>query len=266
MATRRVGDWQWDHGMQYMTAETPQFQKLITPLPTWSNASNQQWYVGAPSQNQLVKELAAGIDISLQTRITGIAGDADRGWRLATEDSTLLSEPYDAIAIATPAPQARELLPDPTLSNELSRVAMTPCWALMVASPEIVTLPATIESPHEHIAWFAADHSKPDRPRGHGQYVLHATATWSERHLEDDKDNVTAELLAYFQEIVGAIEISYATAHRWRYALTRSALKQPCAIDASARIGLCGDWCLGDRVEHGYRSGLALGEALADCF
>lgn len=264
MATRRKAPWQWDHGVQYLVGEDPQFRQQLETLPIWSNATNEPWYVGEPSQNQLVKEMAQGIDLSLQRRITGIASDGRRGWTLASEESSL-SASYDAIAIATPAPQAWELLPQASLFDELNRVEMVPCWALMVASPEAVALPAAIESPHEHIAWLAADHSKPGRPAGYGQYVLHATAQWSELHLEDTKDTVTTALLDCFQEIVGGIEISYATAHRWRYAFTRTALKQSCLLDTSTRIGLCGEWCLGSQVEHGYRSGVALGKALASC-
>jgi predicted NAD/FAD-dependent oxidoreductase len=264
MATRRVSPWQWDHGMQYMVGDTPEFQQLLEPLPTWRSASAEPWYVGTPSQNQLVKNLAEGIELSLHTRIAGIAQSKDQRWVLEAEDSSLLN-PYNAIAIATPAPQAHDLLPQSSFSAQLSQVAMTPCWALMVASPEQVELPTTLESPHQHIAWFAADHSKPGRPAGHGQYVLHATVEWSERHLEDSNEAVQAILLDCFREIAGDIGISYAIAHRWRYAFTKTPLAQSCLIDTTNRIGLCGDWCLGSRVEHGFLSGVALGKALAEC-
>lgn len=264
MATRRVTPWQWDHGMQYMVGEDPAFQKLLEPLPTWRSASTEPWYVGTPSQNQLVKKLARDIDLSLQTRIIKVTQSKNQRWVLDAEDSSV-SIPYDAVAMAIPAPQASELLPRSSLSAELSRVAMTPCWALMVASPQRVELPATIESPHEHIAWFAADHSKPGRPEAHGQYVVHATAEWSERYLECSNEAAEGALLECFQEIVGDIEIDFAAAHRWRYAFTKTPLEQSCLIDTKNRVGLCGDWCLGSRVEHGFLSGVALGKALAGC-
>ena len=106
MATRRVPPWQWDHGMQYMVGDDPEFQRLLQSLPTWANASAEPWYVGKPSQNQLVKDLARGIDLSLQTRVVNVAQNEDNRWVVEAEDSAL-GLPYDAIAIATPAPQAR---------------------------------------------------------------------------------------------------------------------------------------------------------------
>ncbi len=133
----------------------------------------------------------------------------------------------------------------------------------MVATPDVLDLPATSASPTEHIAWLAADHTKPGRPQVGGQYVLHATAAWSERHLEWTNDAVKETLLGYFYELAGSVDVSYATAHRWRYALTATPLKRAYLYDAAARIGACGDWCLGARVEHGFVSGTALGDAMA---
>lgn len=262
MATRRVAPWQWDHGVQYMVGEDPEFRRLLMKLPRWTNASAKPWFVGQPSQNQLVKELAQGIELSLQTRIINIARGEDGRWIVET-DAAASSSPCDAIAVAIPAPQARNLLPRTPAFAALHRVTMAPCWALLVATPELVDLPAVIESPHEHIAWFAADHSKPGRPTGNGQYVVHANSAWSKRHLEASSETAKAALLECFQDIAGDVDISYAAAHRWRYAFTETPLGQSCLFEGERLIGACGDWCLGRRVEHAFQSGLALGRALA---
>ena len=46
--------------------------------------------------------------------------------------------------------------------------------------------------------------------------------------------------------------------HRWRYAFTESPLGQPCLWDAELSLGVCGDWCLGRRVEDAWQSGADL--------
>ena len=61
---------------------------------------------------------------------------------------------------------------------------------------------------------------------------------------------------------IGA-EPALAVAHRWRYAQTQRALGEPFLWDAAAGLGLCGDWCLGHRVEHAFLSGLELALAVA---
>ena len=261
MATRRVDPWQWDHGVQYITGDDPAFRALLTALPTWSHAGTESWFVGEPSQSQLVKTLADGMNVHLQTQLSGIARH-DAGWSLATQSGNV-GEPYAAVALAMPAPQTRALLPPVWQPEALDAVRIDPCWALMVATPTSLELPTAATSPHEHIAWCAADHTKPGRRSGHGQYVLHATAEWSARHLEWSAEQARAALLDCFREIAGPVEILYATAHRWRYALTQAPLGQPFLLDHALRIGACGDWCLGARVEHGFVSGTALGDAMA---
>jgi predicted NAD/FAD-dependent oxidoreductase len=53
------------------------------------------------------------------------------------------------------------------------------------------------------------------------------------------------------------------TLHRWRYALVTRPLGVPCRLLAGGSLGLCGDWCLGPRVEAAWASGSALGRELA---
>jgi renalase len=57
---------------------------------------------------------------------------------------------------------------------------------------------------------------------------------------------------------------AYLSAHRWRYALVERPLGEPCLWDEALRLGLCGDWCLGPRVEAAWMSGRALAAALAN--
>ena len=47
-------------------------------------------------------------------------------------------------------------------------------------------------------------------------------------------------------------------AHRWRYALAAVPLAGGCLFDPAARVGACGDWCNGPRVESAWLSGVAL--------
>ena len=51
-----------------------------------------------------------------------------------------------------------------------------------------------------------------------------------------------------------------ATAHRWRYADTEPALMQGSWWDAQMRLGLCGDWLHGGKVEGAWLSGRALAQ------
>jgi hypothetical protein len=113
------------------------------------------------------------------------------------------------------------------------------------------------------LRWVARDSSKPGRtvPPGTETWLLHASPEWSEAHIEDSADTVTATLLAAFAALGGpATHLVQATAHRWRYADTEPALTQGHWWDAAMRVGMCGDWLNGGKVEGAWLSGQSLAQ------
>ena len=94
-------------------------------------------------------------------------------------------------------------------------------------------------------------------------WLLHASPEWSEAHIEDSADAVTGTLLAAFATLGGpATHLVQATAHRWRYADTEPALTQGHWWDATACVGMCGDWLNGGKVEGAWLSGQSLAHQL----
>lgn len=86
---------------------------------------------------------------------------------------------------------------------------------------------------------------------------------WSTAHLEDAAADVEHALLQSFAECVGTLPaVRYATAHRWRYALTTQPLGQPYATNADGTLFLGGDWTLGPRIECAHESGSAMAAAV----
>ncbi len=137
-------------------------------------------------------------------------------------------------------------------------------WAVMVRCPAPVPLPwdgAFIND--GPLRWVARDSSKPGRtvPPGMETWLLHASPEWSEAHIEDSADTATATLLAAFATLGGpAAHLVQATAHRWRYADTEPALTQGHWWDATACVGMCGDWLNGGKVEGAWLSGQSLAQ------
>ena len=73
-------------------------------------------------------------------------------------------------------------------------------------------------------------------------------------------------LLAAFREVtgIGAVSPRHIEAHRWRYALVTEPVGQPALFDAASGLGICGDWCLGGKVEAAFLSGRAMVELLRE--
>lgn len=305
MATRASPFGTFDHGTQYFTVRDPRFEQALDIAPglckRWSaNAVRvldahgrvaeaalpalEPHWVPAPGMNALVrhwaKPLHDGGRVALQTRVTRIepdALDADR-WQLRTngpEDAQHVYSGFDAVLLALPAAQARELLQTSGQAQDLAKpldsVTVAPCWTLMLAFPHAVQPGLTTLGPqwnaarslHHRVAWLARESSKPGRDPIE-RWTVQASAAWSQEHLEDPAERVQAKLLKGFAEITGIRAAPvHAETHRWRYAQTTQALGRSHLWDAKAGLGLCGDWCLGHRVEDAFVSGLELALAAA---
>ncbi len=244
--------------------------------------SEPHW-VATPGMDALVRQWAPPLDaagrLALQTEVVRIESDKlhPKQWQLQTEGPATGNRVYsgfDAVLLALPSPQAQALLlssqQGKALMADISRVSVAPCWTLMLAFPQAVQPTLShlgpqwnaARSTHHRIAWLARESSKPGREPIE-RWTIQASAEWSQRHLEDDPERVKAKLLRAFTEVTGIrAQPPYAEVQRWRHAQTTEPLGKTHAWDASSRIGACGDWCLGHRVEDGFLSGLEMALAV----
>lgn len=92
---------------------------------------------------------------------------------------------------------------------------------------------------------------------------MQATPQWSTAQLERQPEEITPLLLAALREATGAppqVPLAHST-HRWRYALS-AGTGLGCLWNEKQRIGACGDWLLGPRVECAWVSGRMLAERI----
>jgi renalase len=268
MSTRRVDGLQFDHGAQYFTARNDRFARLVEG---WrSAASVAEWlpgtFVGTPGMTGPARRMAESLEVNLACEITRLRRGRD-GWSLFAGDN-LVAFPrngaFDTVILALPAPQIASILESCAVTfPELARVRYAPCWALMLAYAQRSGLSWTHRrADGDDLAWIARDATKPGRPSESETFVVHAGADWSNRNLELSREEAAADLLALFRRQTGvAGEPFFAAAHRWRFALVQETAGAPFLWDDTARIGACGDWCLGPRVEAAFESGEAMARA-----
>ncbi len=236
-------------------------------------------WVAVPSMNRLPQRwaeplLATGA-LHLGTRVDRIVADAasPSAWQVQVLDSagTHRTHPgFDAVMLALPASSARDLLlkseQPATLLPRLADVEVAPCWTLVMAfpnaaQPRLNTLGPqwnAARSTHHRIAWLARESSKPGRTQIE-RWTVQASAAWSREHENDDEARVTGKLLKAFGEITGIRATpAFTEARLWRQAQTMVPLGDAFVWDAARGVGLCGDWCIGHRVEDAFVSGLEL--------
>lgn len=298
MSTRSSPFGGFDHGAQYFTVRDARFALALETakgvVKAWSaNAVrvldehgrvaaaglpvNEPHFVAAPGMNALVQHWAKPIQkhIQLATTVAKIERDNQnpQQWQLQTRDEngvSKLASGFDAVLLAIPSEQAHSLLQNSKQSTALikavRKVSVAPCWTLMVAFANAVQPTMAhigpqwnaARSSHHRITWLARESSKPGRGSVE-RWTIQASPAWSAEHLEDAPQRVQDKLLKAFSEVTGIRATpTHAEVHRWRYAQTTLALGKSHLWDATTGIGVCGDWCIGHRVEDAFVSGLEL--------
>lgn len=273
MSTRRVETAQgmafFDHGAQYFTARDPGF---VTEVARWeADGSAARWpaagaeaWVGTPGMNAIIKALAGRHDVRWNCRIESIARDGageGSGWRLVHAAGV---EMADAVIVAVPAEQVADLVSPhvPEWARLADVTRSQPCWTVMAAFAAPLDFAADCLRRTGTIGWAARNSAKPGRS-GPESWVIQGSADWSAAHLEDDADAVVAALLTDFAAATGLElpEPLVVQAHRWRYALSGAA-GRTALWDGAIRLGACGDWLVGPRIESAWASGRALAASI----
>ena len=287
-----------DPGLQHLMARAERqghAQRWDAPIidgPPLSADDDRPRYIGTPGMSALGRfMLAEGerlgkvagmfVERHRQAQIIKL-GHGDHTWLLEDQAGYQLG-PYDLVIMAIPAPQAATLLasiegPMATTLTDLKQAAMTlmvPCWSLMVAFEKPLPMDGDswqLKGGESPLVWVSktARHTPakgaatgPDNWYG---YVVHASPDWSATHLEDPAEEVTAALLSALQQELGAAlpDTIHQAAHRWRYAFAPEALGRPCHGSPAGQMILAGDWCLGNRAESAYLSGVAAADMAID--
>lgn len=274
LTTRRRDTATYDHGAQYFTAHSEAFAAEVA---RWDDAgvvarwdgrfaaivdgelrpdlSTRTRWVGTPKMSSLGRHLATGLSIRLQTRVTSLQGG--RGAWTLHDESGDAHGPFDLVLVSAPGPQAKALLPERSSLQGAARALLyAPCWAVMAdyAEPALSAWDG-LKVDAEPLSWIARDSSKPGRPEGE-RWVLHASAAWSHRYLEEPPEFVIAALTDALRTL-GAPAPTQAQAHRWRYALSVPATGEPAMFAAEEGLGLMGDGLIHPRVESAWASGIA---------
>jgi predicted NAD/FAD-dependent oxidoreductase len=280
MTTRRIDPFQFDLGAQYIFFSSARFKRVLETwadqgivkawCPVMNRFANQRFftagealkgYVPVPSMNQLVKHLLQDQFLHADSKITAIKKNGGL-WSLDSKGQVFSG--FHIIILTMPAPQIIPLIKS---SNQeaygLAKVSYRPCWSVQLGFDKKLPLgfdAATVND--DMVSWMARNTSKPDRPP-HESWIIHTAAAWSRKHLEADHGEILSLVVGRFQRLCKInLEPAVANAHRWRYSRVSHPLNIPFLYDEGRGLGLCGDFCSGDSVEHAYLSGIQLAEHL----
>ena len=278
MSTRSTDDWSADHGAQYFTARDPLF---IEEVSEWVDAgvaaiwnprlkvfkanqwqdsiSSENRYVGTPAMNSPGKYLAKNLSIELNQTIDRMYHQNGK-WLLRSIESGDIEKQFDWIILAIPAPQALTLTQsiDPEIEKLSANEDMLACWTVMANFTQRPNVPfdaAFIND--EIISWISRNNSKPNRS-GQEIWTIHANPQWSQDWVELDQDKAANLILDCAKRLGLDCDEARIAIHRWRYASGHINQSPGFSLNKDLKLGLCGDWLNGGRVEGAWLSGYQL--------
>lgn len=277
MATRRFGGGVFDHGAQFFTARSDDFESLVYgwieagAAGEWSRGfagpegerppDGHPRYRGASGMASVPKLLAEGLDTRTNERVVEVGRDGN-GWRIRTE--TGLTESAEALLMTPPAPRSLALVSDELSPDErraLEAITYDPCLALMALldGPVGLPKPGGVQIHGELLDWISDNRMK--GISAEPSLTIHAGPGWSREHFDDPEEDVVRSLLQLADEWLGinlaakAVETSLV---RWRYSwVTQNRPERFFVATESPPLVFCGDGFGGAKVEGASLSGLA---------
>ncbi|MBI1277341.1 MAG: NAD(P)-binding protein [Anaerolineaceae bacterium] len=290
LATRRIGEGLADHGAQFFTVRSSEFQQCVDEwlaedlVYVWSHGFSdgertQEQFDGYPryatkgGMNALAKHLAQQLgkkaDIHVNVKITSISqmgGD----WQAQGENGDVYSA--KALLMTSPVPQSLTLLGSirdklkPHDRKALERITYLPCVAgLFRVEGEVnIPEPGALQRPDAVLSWIADNQRKGISPQAR-VITVHAAGSISQNLWDLPEADALSFIQQEFERYLDInAHIVEAQLKRWRYSLP-TVLHSERYLMAQGLSGLtfAGDGFGEARVEGAFLSGLAAGEAVA---
>lgn len=264
MATRRSGDWTFNHGVPSFHASEMHFRIWMQHLAEKGTARRDHWdcqlYSGNPHMNELLKPLAQKTGIQQAVEISRIEC-TNNGWRLSTKEGQAF-ETFDAVLVCIPAPQAQSLIASvkEDWASSIETVEYTSCLTMLLGTERFNPALSDRQFVGHHVLDMQV-RQETGNPTGEA-WVVYATPDWSSRNLNCEREEIALAMMQEFAEAnnLPNVDPVFLRGHRWRYARVSHPLGQMCLWDHRIGLGLAGDWCLGDGVEYAFMSGTNLAD------
>jgi len=286
-ATRRIDGIPVDHGAQFFTVRTDAFEDTVRRWLSagicmeWSDGFHQYReeklhpppahaiharYACANGMTAIAKSCFHAEDVLREHLAISVHRD-DHHFLTSCENGQVIRS--KALLSTLPFPQAQKLLAaffDEPNRFALDLIRMEPCLAAIIElhgfTPEWKGVQVQDD---DTLSWIGADFSKRTPTPERRFAVLHATADFSNRHLEGDLPAAGRLMLERSRQICPALgDAELVQTHRWRYAKSVLPLEEIAFWKLpDVPLALAGDSFGRGNIESAWLSGLAAGEQLA---
>jgi renalase len=211
-----------DHGAQYFSVKSPEFQELITALQAehivgeWTipQRANVR-YIGGKGMNSIPKRLAQNLNVLVNEKVVLISEN-----EVKTESGNSYS--FDNLIVTIPIPQITDLLNQSQIKisaqdqSVFESIHYTPCIAVMAVLHQPTDIfGGGIILENQPVAWIADNFQKgiTQTPTA----TLHASAEYSAKHFDDDLQVIAKEMLSSVNQYIKPQSIQSFQVHRWKF-------------------------------------------------
>ena len=274
-----------DLGAQYFTAREPAF---ISQVNEWMQAEaaclwdfhpytfqsgrlaiskdSEQRYIGIPSNQSITKVLAEKISNLNKNHTISEVNSIDDQWQLVTPQQ-VIEKTFDWVCYATPPQTTLDLCAIEEINNQINP-DFFPGYTLILWSSIQLNPPVQgVFVNNNPISWISQNSAKPFRALEKGScWLVQSTPEWAEKNKHLSVEEIKKKLTAKFFDIFKITNERIITNDHLYFWNTAKAKAEPnpqgFLIDTKNKIGVCGDWLKGGRVEGAYMSGYELAQAL----
>ena len=222
MSTRTIENAKADHGAQYFSVKTPEFQVLISEFQSenitaeWLLAQRENVrYVGAKGMNMIPKKIASTLNVLVNEKVVLIENNI-----VKAESGNVYD--FENLIITIPIPQVIDLFQNSKIDfseNDkivLNKIEYEPCIAVMAVLKELTQIVSGgIILENQSVAWIADNFQKgiTEIPT----VTVHASPAYSAKRFDDDLQEVSKELLSSVNQYIKPENIISFQTHRWKF-------------------------------------------------
>ena len=276
MSTRKEHPYVFDHGAQYFKIKNEDFMNFVSELfykkiiRPWNFRcayfekntlkkirffeEKDNFFVGTPNMDSIVKHLSKNCNVLLNTKIVKIMRKKKK-WYLFDENNNTYGS-YDWVILSLPAQQSFKLLDRHSpICSFVKPIKMKGCFSLMIGMNKSLDLnfdSAIVQK--KDISWLAINNSKPLR-KNKFSLLVNSCFDYASNNINTPKNLVLNHMLNETSMLIKKkFDINMIKLHHWMYVEAENPPRENFFIDHDKKIAVCGDWFINSRVEGAFLS------------